>query len=83
MSDIKITVAGHVASGKSAVAHVVAQALQIAGLNVELVDENGCGVVDEVPGVIESTLGSRVTSLAKRGTLVKVQTVQVNRTGVL
>lgn len=77
--NIKVTVSGHHASGKSAIAHLVAQALTISGLTVELVDDNGVGIVDEAPGVIEATLNGRITSLVKRGTLVKVQSIQTRR----
>lgn len=80
-TELKIIVMGTSASGKSALAELVRQALTISGINVELTDDNGIGIVDEKPGVIAASLDSRIKGIADRGTPVKIQTMQVSQWG--
>lgn len=79
---ITITVAAHACCGKSTVAELVRQALKAAGLNATLIDDNGCGIVDEEPGVIAATLSERLASVVQRDTQVAIKTKQLNRSGI-
>lgn len=71
---VTITVSGTAMAGKSAVAELIRQAMKQHGLSVELIDDNGIGVVDEAPGVIEQTLEARLTRLRALNTPISVHT---------
>lgn len=74
MKSVVVTVSGRYGSGKSAVALIIEKALKEHGINASLIDDNGVGIVDEAPGVVESTLPARLTSLTKDNLTVVVQT---------
>ena len=77
MKEITVTVAGASASGKSAIAEVIRQALAISGIKVVLNDDNGIGTVDEAPGVIAASLSSRIDTFNERGSSVSISTLQL------
>jgi len=76
---ITITVAGGAGEGKSAVALLIAKVLAEHGIKATLDDTNGLGMVEEAPGVIESTLPKRLNSIAKHPKGAIVKTVQMSR----
>lgn len=77
-TELKIAILGKSCSGKSALAELVRQALAVSGINVELIDDNGIGIIDEKPGVIADSLDGRIQGIIDRGTTVKIQTMLVN-----
>lgn len=82
MEKITVTVAGACASGKSAIAELIRQALAISGVDVVLNDDNGIGIVDEKPGVIAATLDSRINTFNERGSSVAIRTIQLRHAPV-
>ena len=79
MEQITVTVAGASASGKSAIAELIRQVLDISGVKVVLNDDNGIGMVDERPGVIAASLDSRIATFNERGSSVSIRTMQLRR----
>lgn len=77
-SPIKITIAGSAGTGKSAIAELVRQALAISDIEVELIDDNGIGIVDERPGEIARSLNGRIKGIVERGTKVRIQTQNIS-----
>lgn len=77
--NIQVTVSAGSAQGKSTVAQMIFDVMQMVDLNVTLLDDNGIGIVDERPGVISESIDRRITSLAERGTSISVRTLQQNR----
>lgn len=75
---IKITIAGSAGTGKSAIAELVRQALAISDIEVELIDDNGIGFVDERPGEIARSLNGRIKGIVERGTKVRIQTQNIS-----
>lgn len=79
--EILITVMAGAGDGKSTVAELIHQALKNVGLSVELVDDNGVGVVDELPGLIASELELRAEAIRQREHKVTILTRQARREG--
>lgn len=79
---ITITVAGRAGVSKSAIAELVRQALETAGINATLVDNNGYGFIDEEPGDIAATLSERLASVTQHCAQVAIETKQLNRSGI-
>lgn len=77
--NIEITITAGAGRGKSSVAELIRQGLKISGLNVELIDDNGYGVVEELPGVIAGRLHRSIAKIADRGTKITIRTMQSNR----
>ena len=77
--DIVVAVLGMPASGKSAVAHCIADILKTIGLDTTVIDDNGCGKNDETPFQMAMTWKKRLRSIVGRGRHVRVRTYQVNR----
>lgn len=80
MRDIHIVVitAGS-GQGKSTIAQMMFDVMQMVGFNVELVDDNGIGIVDELPGTISDSIESRIASLRESDHKIIIQTQQVAR----
>lgn len=76
MNQIKVTVTGMAATGKSIVARAIEMALTKLGAIVYRWDANGTGQRDERPGVIETTAEKHMDSLVKHGLTVIVKTVR-------
>lgn len=70
-NEICIYITGYSATGKSAIAEVINQCLTNLGINVELIDDNGNGVVDERPGAITPSLIPRLSSVIDDGRKVE------------
>jgi pantothenate kinase-related protein Tda10 len=73
MKKINVVVSGCNGSGKSAVALLIQKTLRDNGITATLNDDNGIGIVDEAPGVIESSLEPRLKTIGKT-TVVDVVT---------
>lgn len=78
-STIEIQIKGVAGQGKTTLAFAINNALRDLGLNVSLVDDNGVGSIDEHPGLIHSTLPSRIQALKEKQTPIKVQTIHQPR----
>lgn len=79
MEEINIIISSRAARGKSTVAEQVRRALVVAGLNVELIDDNGTGIVEELPGVIAGRLNESLAEIANRNTKVIIRTAFARR----
>lgn len=78
MRDIRIVVMAGSGQGKSTVAQMIFDVLQMVGFNVDLVDDNGIGIVDEVPGAIAATIDNRIADLRASDHKITVQTQQAS-----
>lgn len=79
MNTITVTVSGSSGTGKSTIAELISQALAKEGLDVVIVDDNGFGTFDELPGSVANTLSERVESIIRKDVDVTVQTQSVFR----
>ena len=67
------------AQGKSTLAQMIFDVLQMVGFNVDLVDDNGIGIVDELPGTISDSIESRIASIRTSDHKITIQTQQAAR----
>lgn len=74
MNDIRIVVFAGNGRGKSTVAQMIFDVMQVVGFNVELVDDNGIGIVDELPGTISDSINLRIESIRKSDHKITIQT---------
>lgn len=77
MAEIRVTVSGVGAAGKTTVAFAINKALRDLGLNVSMVDDNGSGVVCEPSDLVTETMERRVASLVKKRVKIKIRTINV------
>ena len=71
---LKISISGTSASGKSALAEKIAQVLRAADITVDVIDDNGIGVIEEHPGIIAGSLNERLHTIAIKETSVTIRT---------
>ncbi len=80
-TDLLITISGPIKSGKSGLAFAIQNLLEKQGIKVELIDDNGVGIVDELPDLMKRTFGQRAMSISNRGAMVHVQTICLKGVG--
>ena len=76
---IKIIVASRAGEGKTAISTLIANTLRDNGINVELIDDNGVGIVEEPGGISNERLISCVTAISTKRVPVEVRTTQLAR----
>ena len=70
MYKVNVTVSSMPHMGKSTIAEFIADKLREIGCEVELTDDNGCGVVECAPDPI----GARLDKLIKHGVGIEINT---------
>lgn len=79
MREINIVVAGTAASGKTAIAEYIRQKLEEVGISVNLLDDNGVGIIEQTPEEVAETLNQRLASINLHNTVVSIRTAQTLR----
>jgi len=79
MRKINITVTGTTASGKTAIAEYIRQKLEEVGISVNLLDDNGVGIIEQTPEEVTETLNQRLASINSHNTVVSIRTAQALR----
>jgi adenylylsulfate kinase-like enzyme len=74
---IQITVASTHCGGKSTIALIIAEHLASLGFNTQVLDDNGTGVVEDIPGQIKQTINPRVESMLVKNPAISVQTKSI------
>jgi uridine kinase len=79
MREINIVVAGTTASGKTTFAEYIRQKLGEVGISVNLLDDNGVGIVEQTPEQVTETLNQRLAAINSHNTVVGIRTAQTLR----
>ena len=76
---IKIIVASRAGEGKTAISTLIANTLRDNGIKVELIDDNGVGIVDEPGGITNERMIACITAIGTKRVPVEVRTTQLAR----
>ena len=79
MRNINITVTGTAATGKTAIAEYIRQKLEEVGISVNLLDDNGVGIIEQTPEEVTETLNQRLASINLHNTVASIRTAQALR----
>lgn len=79
MREINIVVAGTTASGKTTIAEYIRQKLEEVGISVNLMDDNGLGIIDHTSEEVTETLNQRLAAINSHNTVVSIRTAQTLR----
>ena len=79
MRNINITVTGTAATGKTAIAEYIRQKLEEVGISVNLMDDNGLGIIDHTSEEVTETLNQRLATINSHKTVVSIRTAQTLR----
>lgn len=79
MKELNIVVAGTAAAGKTTIAEYIRQKLEEIGISVDLLDDNGSGIIEQSPEEVTESLNRRLASMASNKPAVRIRTAQTLR----
>jgi len=78
-NEIVITVATNCGGGKTCISHHIGQVLRDLGFDVDIVDDNGIGLIEQTEPQAFARKDAAVKSLVERGRKITVKTMQIRR----